>query len=86
MKKLNKLTVKVVKKSTAIASMGDQITPDAAPHPSVARASIYDTVERWVSERRQNSRDENVFSHSTISAWRSRDQSSDLTNRPQFQG
>ncbi|HSK72193.1 MAG TPA: hypothetical protein VK892_10890 [Pyrinomonadaceae bacterium] len=67
---MNKDKIKVVKRNKKDGAEKPQVIFNAPKVESDTRLKIVTVVNNWISERRENSRAEKVFSDSRISAWK----------------
>lgn len=67
---MNKGTIKVVKRNKKDGTGKSQIVVTASKAESNTKLKIANVVNNWISERRDNSRAEKVFSDSEILGWK----------------
>lgn len=67
---MNKDTIKVLKRNKKDAAEKTQVAVNSAKVESDIQLKIVNVVSDWISERRENSRVEKVFSDSEILAWK----------------
>ena len=67
---MNKDTIKVVKRNKKDGTEKPQVVINALKVESDIQLNIINVVNDWISERRENSRVEKVFSDSKILGWK----------------
>jgi DUF917 family protein len=67
---MKKGSIKVVKRNKKDAAEKTQAVADAAEAESVGQGRIVNVIKDWISERRETSRAEKVFSDDKISEWK----------------
>lgn len=67
---MNKSTIKVLKRNKKDVAETTQVVVNAVKVESDIQLKIVNVVNNWISERRENSRVEKVFSDSKILAWK----------------
>lgn len=67
---MNKAVIKIVKRQKKELAENPQIVVNSSKGESNIQLRIVSIVRNWISERRENSRVEKVFSDSKISAWK----------------
>jgi hypothetical protein len=67
---MNKDVIKMVKRNKKDGAENPQVIFNAPKVESDTQLKIANVVNNWISERRENSRAEKVFSDSRILAWK----------------
>lgn len=67
---MNKDAIKVVKRNKKDGANKPRVVVNAPKAESNIQLKIANVINNWISERRENSRMEKVFSDSEISAWK----------------
>lgn len=66
---MNKDAIKIIKRNKKDGAEKARAEVEAPKAESDARHGIVNTVKNWISERRENRREEKVFSDDKISGW-----------------
>lgn len=67
---MNKDAIKIVKRNKKDGAKKTQVAVNASKVEGNIQLNIVDVVNKWISERRENSRAEKVFSDSKILGWK----------------